>query len=82
MLPMSFETTQNTFGTFMFSGDAVEWSVASIDRPNDAAWLVCANQQLFINLGAYDYLTPAGCSDETVCFVACERGARRVANYL
>jgi hypothetical protein len=75
MLPMSFETTQNTFGTFMFSGDAV-------DRPNDAAWLVCANQQLFINLGAYDYLTPARCSDETVGFVACERGARRVADYL
>jgi len=48
----------------MFSGDAVEWS--GIDRPNDAAWLVCANQQLFINLGAYDYLTPAGCSDETI----------------
>ena len=65
-LAMTFETTQNTYGTFAFSGDAVQWSVASISRPNLSAWLVCANQQLFINLGAYDYLTPAGCADETV----------------
>ena len=27
---------------------------------------MCANQQLFINLGAYDYDTPSGCADETV----------------
>ena len=65
-LAMTFETTENTYGTFAFSGDAVQWSVASIDRPNLSAWLVCENQQLFINLGAYDYLTPAGCADETV----------------
>lgn len=63
-----FAQTPNTFGTFVFQGDAVTWSVASIDRPNTAAWYVCENQQLFINLGAYDYLTPAGCSDETVSF--------------
>jgi len=66
VLPVTFETTPNTFGTFAFQGDAVTWSVASIDRPNTAAWYVCENQQLFINLGAYDYLTPAGCSDETI----------------
>jgi hypothetical protein len=66
MLAMSFETTQNTYGTFAFSGDAVQWSVASINRPNLSAWLVCANQQLFINLGAYAYMTPTGCADETV----------------
>ncbi|KAI9688756.1 MAG: hypothetical protein M1822_001113 [Bathelium mastoideum] len=65
-LPVSFETTQNTFGTFAFQGDAVTWSVASISRPNTAAWYVCGNQQLFINLGAYDYGTPAGCADETI----------------
>jgi hypothetical protein len=29
---------------------------------------VCANQQLFINLGAYLYMTPAGCADETVSY--------------
>jgi hypothetical protein len=65
-LAMTFETTQNTYGTFAFSGDAVQWSVPSISRPNLSAWLVCANQQLFINLGAYDYMTPVGCADETV----------------
>jgi hypothetical protein len=65
-LAVTFNTTQNTYGTFAFSGDAVQWSIASISRPNLSAWLVCTNQQLFINLGAYDYETPAGCADETV----------------
>ena len=65
-LPVSFGKTQNTYGTFAFQGDAVTWSVPSISRPNTAAWYVCQNQQLFINLGAYDYGTPAGCADETV----------------
>jgi hypothetical protein len=72
MLAMTFNTTQNTYGTFAFSGDAVQWTVPSIDRPNDSAWLVCANQQLFINLGAYDYDTPSGCADETVSLVKCK----------
>lgn len=61
-----FNTTKNTFGTFVFSGDAVTWSVPSVKRQNLAAWLVCAKQQLFINTGAYSYMTPSGCSDETV----------------
>jgi len=65
-LAMTFNTTQNTYGTFDFSGDAVQWSVASITRPNLSAWLVCEDQQLYINLGNYDYLTPAGCADETI----------------
>jgi len=65
-LAMTFNTTQNTYGTFAFSGDAVQWSIASISRPNLSAWLVCENQQLFINLGSYDYMTPAGCADETI----------------
>lgn len=65
-LGMTFEATQNTYGTFAFSGDAVQWTVPSINRPNPSAWLVCGGQQLFINLGNYDYLTPAGCADETV----------------
>lgn len=34
------------------------------------AWLVCpdadGNKLLYINLGAYDYMTPAGCADETI----------------
>jgi len=65
-LAVTFSTTQNTYGTFAFSGDAVTWTIPTITRPNTAAWLVCAQQQLFINLGAYDYDTPAGCADETI----------------
>ena len=65
-LAMTFKATPNTFGTFSFSGDAVQWSVPSISRPNLSAWLVCQAQQLFINLGPYAYDTPAGCADETV----------------
>jgi hypothetical protein len=64
-LAVSFNTTKNAYGTFVFSGDAVTWSTPDIKRPNLSAWLVCANQQLFINLGNYDYMTPAGCADET-----------------
>ncbi len=70
-LSMTFNTTKNTFGTFSFSGDAVQWTVPSINRPNPSAWLVCENQSLWINLGNYDYLTPAGCVDETVCNSLC-----------
>jgi hypothetical protein len=65
-LAVTFSTMQNTYGTFSWSGDALQWSVPSISRPNLSAWLVCANQQLFINLGAYLFMTPAGCADETV----------------
>ena len=67
-LAVTFSTTKNTYGTFAWSGDALTWSISSISRPNNAAWLVCANQQLFINLGSYAYNTPAGCADETVSF--------------
>jgi len=66
-----FATTENTFGTFAWSGDAVTWTVPSIDRPNTSAWLVCADpvtgaNLLYINLGNYDYMTPSGCVDETI----------------
>lgn len=60
-LSMTFESTPNTFGTFAFSGDAVQWSVPSISRPNLSAWLVCANQQLFINLGEF-LVRPLSCA--------------------
>ncbi|KAA1474409.1 hypothetical protein DENSPDRAFT_824285 [Dentipellis sp. KUC8613] len=57
-------------GTFMWSGDTVEWSIPTIDRPQLNAWLVCpdaaGNLDVYINLGAYDYMTPAGCADETI----------------
>ena len=50
-LPVSFSTSKNTNGTFAFSGDAVTWTSPGVARQNNAAWLVCTNQQLFINLG-------------------------------
>ncbi|PQE31687.1 carbohydrate-Binding Module family 1 protein [Rutstroemia sp. NJR-2017a WRK4] len=65
-LALSFSTTQNTYGTFAFSGDALTWSVSSINRPNLSAWLVCDAQSLWINLGSYAYNTPPGCVDETI----------------
>jgi hypothetical protein len=39
-----------------------------VQRQNVAAWYVCENQNLYINLGAYLYGTPAGCADQTVSF--------------
>jgi hypothetical protein len=50
----------------MFSGDAVQWSIPAITRQNLSAWLVCGGQSLWINLGAYLYMTPVGCADQTV----------------
>ncbi|KAI5852377.1 hypothetical protein BZA05DRAFT_42889 [Tricharina praecox] len=65
-LKLTWEATPDTFGTFAFQGDTLTWSVASITRPNVAAWLVCENQTLYVNLGAYLYLTPDGCADQTI----------------
>lgn len=65
-LATSFGAAKNAFGTFAFQGDAVTWSTPDLQRQNLAAWLVCANQSLFINTGAYGYQTPSGCADETV----------------
>ncbi|KAK8080307.1 hypothetical protein PG997_008125 [Apiospora hydei] len=56
----------NGFGAFAFQGDALTWSAPEVQRQNVAAWLVCKDQALFINTGAYAYQTPAGCSDQTV----------------
>ncbi|KAH7912494.1 carbohydrate-binding module family 1 protein [Hygrophoropsis aurantiaca] len=73
MLGMSWSTdpaSGDNAGTFVFSGDTLEWSIPTITRPQDNAWLVCpdaaGNKLLYINLGAYDYETPAGCADETI----------------
>ncbi|KAL1867825.1 hypothetical protein VTK73DRAFT_3967 [Phialemonium thermophilum] len=61
-----FNQTKNAYGTFAFQGDTVTWTVADINRPNTAAWLVCEDQELYINTGAYLYQTPPGCVDETI----------------
>ncbi|KAI1450499.1 hypothetical protein F5Y02DRAFT_413221 [Annulohypoxylon stygium] len=65
-LATTFNTTENEFGTFEFQGDALTWSDPEVKRQNLAAWLVCADQALFINTGAYGYETPAGCADQTI----------------
>ena len=44
-----------TTGTFAWSGDALQWTISGITRPNNSAWLVCANQVVYVNLGNYGY---------------------------
>ncbi|EIN14465.1 carbohydrate-binding module family 1 protein [Punctularia strigosozonata HHB-11173 SS5] len=72
-LKMSWSTepaSGDNAGTFMWSGDTLEWENASISRPQLNAWLVCpdsaGNLDVYVNLGPYDYETPAGCADETI----------------
>ncbi|KZV75608.1 carbohydrate-binding module family 1 protein, partial [Peniophora sp. CONT] len=69
-LGLTWETTPDPSGTFVWGGDTVEWSSPTISRPQTNAWLVCpdaaGNLVLFINLGNYDYMTPPGCADETI----------------
>lgn len=70
-LGVSFSTTKNTFGTWKWNGDDLQWSTPGITRPNLSAMLVCENNDLYLNLGAYAYMTPAGCVDQTVCMPCC-----------
>ncbi|KAK7042480.1 4-O-methyl-glucuronoyl methylesterase, partial [Favolaschia claudopus] len=68
-LGMHWATTPDTLGTFVFSGDSLEWSSPSVKRQQNNAWLVCPTGSVlnvFINLGAYDYMTPPGCADQTL----------------
>ncbi|KAG7442886.1 carbohydrate-binding module family 1 protein [Guyanagaster necrorhizus] len=70
MLKMSWSESPATSGTFVFSGDTLEWSIPTIDRPQTNAWYVCPDDEgnliVYVNLGYYDYNTPAGCADETI----------------
>ncbi|KAG9088694.1 hypothetical protein FRC06_001910 [Ceratobasidium sp. 370] len=54
-LKVSWQTSSATNGTFVFSGDALTWTVDGITRPNNAAWLACTDategQVLYANLG-------------------------------
>ncbi|KAJ8521495.1 hypothetical protein ONZ45_g1794 [Pleurotus djamor] len=69
-LAVSWSTTPAATGTFIFSGDTLEWSNPAVSRPQNNAWLVCpdaaGNRLLFVNLGPYSYNTPAGCADQTI----------------
>jgi len=68
-LGTSFTTAKNTWGTFSFSGDGLNWSASNVTRQNTGAFLACGSgsaPSVNINLGAYGYMTPAGCADETL----------------
>ncbi|KAF1851898.1 carbohydrate-binding module family 1 protein [Cucurbitaria berberidis CBS 394.84] len=65
-LSVTFSETKNTYGKFAWGGDDLQWSVAGVNRPNKSAWYVCTGQKLYINLGNYLHLTPAGCADQTI----------------
>lgn len=67
-LAVTFSTGRNAYGGFKYSGDALQWHVGGVTRPNESAWLVCGGQELFVNLGSYGYQTPEGCVDQTVSF--------------
>ncbi|KZV91104.1 hypothetical protein EXIGLDRAFT_837319 [Exidia glandulosa HHB12029] len=73
-LRLSFQKTPApaSAGTFAWSGDALQWTIANVTRPNNSAWLACPDGTgavpLFVNLGPYGYMTPAGCADETIHF--------------
>lgn len=69
-LKMTWGTSPNSFGSFTWSGDTVEWSSPDVKRQQLNAWLICADaaghNDVYINLGAYSYMTPAGCGDQTI----------------
>ncbi|OBT85615.1 hypothetical protein VE02_05153 [Pseudogymnoascus sp. 03VT05] len=54
------------YGGFLYSGDTLMWRNLGLEvpRPDEAAWLVCAGQELFINLGGVGE-APEGCVDQT-----------------
>ncbi|KAK0752871.1 hypothetical protein B0T18DRAFT_356630 [Schizothecium vesticola] len=61
-----FAADKNAYGDFAFQGDTLVWSVAGMQRPNSAAWLVCEGGEVFVNTGAFLYQTPEGCFDHTI----------------
>ncbi|CAO2650987.1 Nn.00g092840.m01.CDS01 [Neocucurbitaria sp. VM-36] len=65
-LSVTFSETKNTYGTFAWGGDDLQWSVDGVNRPNKSAWYVCTGQKLYINLSNYLYQTPSGCADQTI----------------
>ncbi|KAF7329724.1 hypothetical protein MKEN_00235700 [Mycena kentingensis (nom. inval.)] len=65
MLAVSWATKPDTLGTFFWSGDSLEWKSPTVARQQTNAWLVCPSNGvlfLYINLGPYAFMTPAGCN--------------------
>lgn len=55
--------------TWSFNGDGVNGVVGGYTQQNTGAFLACNDESadvpnVYLNLGAYDYMTPAGCADE------------------
>jgi hypothetical protein len=70
-LAITFSEKKNTYGSFKFSGDTVQWShpARNQKRGNFGAFYICKpSQQLLVNMGQYgDPNTKvSGCSDHTV----------------
>jgi hypothetical protein len=65
-LSVNFTEEKNSYGTFKFGGDDLQWSAPGVSRPNPSAWYVCTGQKMYINLGNYAYQTPSGCADQTI----------------
>jgi len=67
-LPTYFATTPNVDGTWAFQGDGLTWTATDIPRQNIGAFLACGDgvPGVYVNLGAYAYMTPTGCADETL----------------
>ena len=45
-LAVSWSESKNTYGTFAWGGDDLQWSVSGVSRPNLSAWYVCTGQQV------------------------------------
>jgi len=57
--------------TWSFNGDGVNGVVNGFTQQNTGAFLACNDESadvpnVYLNLGAYAYMTPAGCADETL----------------
>jgi len=70
-LKVFWSTTPATNVTWSFSGDGVNGVVQGATQQNTGAFLACNDvssdvPNVYLNLGAYGYMTPSGCADETL----------------
>jgi len=70
-LQVFWSTTPATNITWSFSGDGVNGVVPIYTQQNTGAFLACndtssAVPNVYLNLGAYGYMTPSGCADQTL----------------
>ncbi|GJJ08418.1 hypothetical protein Clacol_002634 [Clathrus columnatus] len=70
-LKVFWSTSPATNITWSFQGDAVNGVVANATQQDTGAFLACDDVSadvptVYLNLGAYDYMTPTGCADQTL----------------